>query len=753
MIEATNADVESFSKTGLMQFDLSLGGFFANVTGDTTNITDPQTAYDPYINRFWVSATAYNDSKNESKLLLAWSDTSDGSSASLWNFVALNSTRTENAPSTLGCDRDSLGFDAQAIYLSCNMFTFPLATGSFIYSNIRVMTTGQFTSNQCCYWYDFFNFQDSNELTSPYSYTVQPARMHGAQPSNGEFLVDAHQEGGSSNQLEVFQITNPQTCCIPGNQTGPLFAHTEQSVNGFSPAPSVVQPTPNTNIDPGDTRLLFAIWQNGILSVGHDVGCNAGNVACIAYTELSVSSFPTMSVVNDWQTDSGYNRYYPAVDVNPSGYKTMVFTRSFPNGSNPPSAAVMSIPPSSVCTNCWNSETITQQGAADYLNLYQGVNRWGDYSGASADPDGTGIWVAGEFAASNGKNPTNQWGTQITLTYESQSQSTWVRQTQAQSPSARWGAYLAYDAARQTAIMFGGTSCTSQSCSTVNETWKWDGVSWTQLFPAHSPPPKADASMAYDPATQTIVLFGGSETTSRPGCTRGANCTTYNDTWTWNGSDWTQLTVKTSPPPRTGAAMGYNPSTAQFILFGGTQAQGDNGNCPYGDTWSWNGVTWAKVSLKVLPPGRGDASFTYDGAQKQMVLFGGNGGIAANGCAAPGPLNDTWTFTSSWTAHHLTTSPPARQQAGFDYDAFLGSSILWGGIGSAGVGSAGYLGDTWLWSGVTWIQQAPASSPRPMYAPAYAYDPATQRITLFGGSYNDPSKLNGGGSNNETWTY
>jgi hypothetical protein len=44
-----------------------------------------------------------------------------------------------------------------------------------------------------------------------------------------------------------------------------------------------------------------------------------------------------------------------------------------------------------------------------------GLNRWGDYSGASPDPDGTGIWIRGEYAS----NTQNMWATDIGLTYES----------------------------------------------------------------------------------------------------------------------------------------------------------------------------------------------------------------------------------------------------------------------------------------------------------------------------------------------
>jgi len=52
-------------------------------------------------------------------------------------------------------------------------------------------------------------------------------------------------------------------------------------------------------------------------------------------------------------------------------------------------------------------------------------------------------------------------------------------------------------------------------------------TSWTQHFPATSPPARDGATMAYDPATANIVLFGG----------YGGSY--LSDTWTWNGTTWT----------------------------------------------------------------------------------------------------------------------------------------------------------------------------------------------------------------------
>jgi hypothetical protein len=52
---------------------------------------------------------------------------------------------------------------------------------------------------------------------------------------------------------------------------------------------------------------------------------------------------------------------------------------------------------------------------------------------------------------------------------------------------------------------------------------------WSQQYPATSPPPRSYSTMAYDPASKQVVLFGGLDGSAYLG-----------DTWTWNGSTWSQ---------------------------------------------------------------------------------------------------------------------------------------------------------------------------------------------------------------------
>ncbi len=118
--------------------------------------------------------------------------------------------------------------------------------------------------------------------------------------------------------------------------------------------------------------------------------------------------------------------------------------------------------------------------------------------------------------------------------------------------------------------------------------------------------------MAYDSAVNAVVLFGGLDST-------GLN--TLDDTWEFNGSGWAPVSPSAPPPARSYAAMGYDPSTNQVVLFGGL----DTSSNTLGDEWTYNASTlsWTAQTTAALPSARSDTSMVYDTASSQFVLFGG----------------------------------------------------------------------------------------------------------------------------------
>jgi len=82
-------------------------------------------------------------------------------------------------------------------------------------------------------------------------------------------------------------------------------------------------------------------------------------------------------------------------------------------------------------------------------------------------------------------------------------------------PRQRQG--IAFDAAAANAVLFGGsTTAPLSSGSSLADTWTWDGTNWTQQFPPISPPARTWTSIACDEASRTVFLFGGSNLTPLP---------------------------------------------------------------------------------------------------------------------------------------------------------------------------------------------------------------------------------------------
>jgi hypothetical protein len=168
---------------------------------------------------------------------------------------------------------------------------------------------------------------------------------------------------------------------------------------------------------------------------------------------------------------------------------------------------------------------------------------------------------------------------------------TWTQQFPPVSPSPRTNNGMTFDAATGTILLFGGLAGEQGSGDVLNDTWEWHGKTktLTHLFPASSPSPRR-TTITYDGATENVVLFGGDRETS-PG-------TYYDDTWTWNGVTWTEQSPSSAPTARVLNSLNYYPETGRVILFGGL----NNWPNGLGDMWTWNGTTWTEIQTTLSPP-------------------------------------------------------------------------------------------------------------------------------------------------------
>jgi hypothetical protein len=103
------------------------------------------------------------------------------------------------------------------------------------------------------------------------------------------------------------------------------------------------------------------------------------------------------------------------------------------------------------------------------------------------------------------------------------------------APSGTWPPALclpslAGDVGRRQLVLFGGNP--GSGAPAAAETWTYDGTAWKRFTPAQSPSARYDAPMIFDPEKHRVVLFGGQ------GLGDGQSGP-LNDTWTWDGTSWT----------------------------------------------------------------------------------------------------------------------------------------------------------------------------------------------------------------------
>ncbi|HEV2342780.1 MAG TPA: Ig-like domain-containing protein [Actinocrinis sp.] len=267
----------------------------------------------------------------------------------------------------------------------------------------------------------------------------------------------------------------------------------------------------------------------------------------------------------------------------------------------------------------------------------------------------------------------------------------WTPIAAAAAPPARGWAGGAYDKATKSFVVFGGYN--TLTGTSYDDTWTFDGHTWTQQHPVHSPPPSnlGSAKLAYDEANGTVVLVTSqSQGTQNP------------DTWTWDGTDWTEHPDPAQPSARWQPSLAYDPDLGEVVLFGGSTGYGGP---DLSDTWAWDGTAWNQLSPTAAPSARTGASLDYVPSAHGLVLFGGDQGS-----------NETWLFDgTTWKQLTPAASPPGRAYATSAYDPVDSAELVAFGAQNGSLSQP--LGDLWFLADETW-SATPPSAAGPALAPA-----------------------------------
>lgn len=278
--------------------------------------------------------------------------------------------------------------------------------------------------------------------------------------------------------------------------------------------------------------------------------------------------------------------------------------------------------------------------------------------------DGSGVWLFG------GLNGPSQTAFDELWRFDGIS---WTLQTPVgASPPPRSRFAATWDLIRQRFVVFGGDAQYAGG-GARGDTWEFDPstATWTQLFRATSPSPRIHARMATDLITGRVLMFGGS----------GAGAA---ETWSWDGTDWTLLSPATVPPARQQQGMTTDLFNGRIVMFGGSTGAASG---VLGDTWTWNGSDWSQVVTPTTPGGTGvrNGKMTFDTVRGRHVYFGGVRGVG-------GFSNSAWEFDGAdWRERLLSPAPAGRAGLGFSFVDALGTNVLFGGY------NGGFFSDTWTY--------------------------------------------------------
>lgn len=216
------------------------------------------------------------------------------------------------------------------------------------------------------------------------------------------------------------------------------------------------------------------------------------------------------------------------------------------------------------------------------------------------------------------------------------------------------------------------------------------------------------------------------------------------------GVGWVNITsdLAGQPRARSNASASWDAADGECLLFGG-----ESGGIALGDTWAFKGGSWSQIQSLKNPAPRFGAGLAYDARDQYTVLFGGNN--------STGTLNDTWAFSNGqWTRLAPNAPPKGRDFPAMQYDPVAGQVVMFGGYiwdGQQSASTWGFAAGNWTLLGLGGWHQPPDR-----VAGSIAFDSAAQQLMMFGGwdpitktpiALNDTWKFVWNGSNNSgNWT-
>ena len=378
IVEAVNLEMRIWNRTTGEVTTSGLNSFFQT----SAQLSDPKIRYDSQSGRWFIAVISYNTSFTAGAWRLAVSTTSDPTGS----FVRWTASTSKSAP-----DFPAVGINDDKVVLTANAFR----GNSFLGTEFLVINKANLLANGA-------TSAASTYFPPPQGlFTIQPAHSL----SSTTTLYMAAVAYNSATSIRVWSVNG-----VPGVGAGVTVPvpTANFAISTLTSPPDAKQLGTSTLIQTNDNRLLDTVYRDGKLWVSANSACvpsgETSTRACLRLIQFTKGSGLAKAQDFDFGLPGVYY-YYPAIQIDGGGNLVSVFSGS----STLAFAGVYASGQRSIDgTNSFQTPVLIKDGENSYNPF---ANRWGDYSGASIDPtDSTKVWVAGEYAASQGGS---EWGTSL----------------------------------------------------------------------------------------------------------------------------------------------------------------------------------------------------------------------------------------------------------------------------------------------------------------------------------------------------
>jgi hypothetical protein len=307
------------------------------------------------------------------------------------------------------------------------------------------------------------------------------------------------------------------------------------------------------------------------------------------------------------------------------------------------------------------------------------------------------------------------------------------------APASRYYPTVAWNPLNGRTCLFGGEDM--QSGSALNDYWEWDGKTWTEVATSGArPPARAYAALSFDPARNSMILYGGAGYPNPGG---------LQDTWELTAAGtWAELHPAGNPGGLMGHGMVADTARKKILLFGGMSmsSTGPFINPMTNKVWEWDGtkLTWTDRTPPAssnVPMGREYPALAYDEGQQKLFLYDGSAyGSRPDVFWEWDPISGGWALRETGEALDMISQPLVTYDSVRRREVLLSSTMMYPGTPR-----------TWELDAVTltWYVRSTTAWPTVGYGDALVFDRKRGIVVFVGGATTAPMF----GAPIETWEY